>query len=1322
MKTPTFPYSTFLAVAALACVGLCGSVNAQTTLYWQGSTTGITGGASNLIDTGSVNWNSASSGGSGTKTAFGAGSSTSNAVFQGTGGAVSLAATLPTFGDFQVNSTGYVFGVPSGGTTLNLSTFSGSALSSTVFQSSVTGTQQLTLGVSGTTDFTGTMQNGAGTLNLKKAGSGTLRLSGTNTFTGQLYLSAGALELNTNSFSSSENLVLANNTTFSVIGQDRAWSGIFSGVTSGGTSTFVGSQNLTFDSLNAATSQFCYTSSANGLSNTGTGVLTFGGTSIGISTTAGTQTATFAGTGAIVVSAAITNGTGAGANGVTIKNSGLGVTFSGLNTFTGNLLVTGILNVASVNDNNTTGVFGNSANVLQISDNGQTGTLNWTGSTNASSNKTIQIDKNGGFGVTTIANINASGTGTMTLSGGITTGGINTTAQNRILNLGGDGSGGAVISGAISNGTSTGAPPGALTLSINKNGLSTWTLSGVNTYTGATTVNAGTLTIAGSPTGVSAPTLNAGMLLLDYSTNNTSKIADAAVLTLAGGTLELSGGSHTEIVASTTLNNGTSFVKQTGGSSKLAMGAISFSGGAIDFGASSIATTTTANATGGILASAAGAARATVAGADFAANDGSGNIVAYTGYTTGYAGGAMTANTNYSMNGSASITANQGATTNALKIAPSSTGQSLAIGTGATFTIGSILFAGANDYTISTAGTGNIKPSILLNYGTGKLTLGALGGTLTQYGTGKTILTAAATADNALAVNGGTVQFSDNLQIGTNASVKGITLNIGTIIADTTSGSIALDNAGANSRTFAIGAGGGMIDVIGGNTLTVSGVISGTSSPVTFGSASTSGKIALTATNTYTGTTTISGGTLQLGNGSTAGLLATGSAIVDNANFTISRSNAVVQGTDFSSAPITGSGSFTQAGAGTTTLNASNTYSGGTTVSAGTLSFTNGTALGSSGNITVNGGTLQWGGSNAQDISSRLVFQNSGSATLDTNGNSVSLASAIGSSSSSSLTKAGTGTLTFNAASTYTGGTTVGLGTLALSGSGTLGSGTVTSSGGMIDLGGKSITNTLGTLTGGGAVNNGTITNNSGAYAVQSGSVGAVLAGSSATLTKSGAGSVTLSAANTYTGLTTISAGTLVLAGGGTIANSSGVNLGTSGSQGTLDLTAKSSGFTFGVGQTLSGYGSVTMAAGQTLTVSGFLAPGNSPGVIAISGNLALDSGATTTMDLVDNTLAPGTGFDQVVLSGSAPTLAYAGTLTLNVTTATTLGTYHLFTGFGSESGGFSAINFVGAAGAGTFNYTNGDLTLTTVPEPTTWALLAFSLTTVMVFRRRRNP
>src|SRR5262249_8597471 len=106
----------------------------------------------------------------------------------------------------------------------------------------------------------------------------------------------------------------------------------------------------------------------------------------------------------------------------------------------------------------------------------------------------------------------------------------------------------------------------------------------------------------------------------------------------------------------------------------------------------------------------------------------------------------------------------------------------------------------------------------------------------------------------------------------------------------------------------------------------------------------------------YTGTTTIGGGTLQIGDGGTTGTLSTSSSIVNNANLTFNRSNAVTQGIDFSSAAITGAtGSLTKEGGGILTLTGANTYGGGTTVNNGTLlaNNTTGSATGA-GTVTVN--------------------------------------------------------------------------------------------------------------------------------------------------------------------------------------------------------------------------------------------------------------------------------------------------------------------------------------------------------------------------------
>jgi fibronectin-binding autotransporter adhesin len=109
---------------------------------------------------------------------------------------------------------------------------------------------------------------------------------------------------------------------------------------------------------------------------------------------------------------------------------------------------------------------------------------------------------------------------------------------------------------------------------------------------------------------------------------------------------------------------------------------------------------------------------------------------------------------------------------------------------------------------------------------------------------------------------------------------------------------------------------------------------------------------------------TISAGTLQVGNGGTTGSLGSG-AVSNNASLIMNRSDAVNL-----SNVISGTGGFTQAGAGTTTLTASNSFSGTTTINAGTLLANNtaGSALGSSTVTVQSGGTLGGNGSIAGPV------------------------------------------------------------------------------------------------------------------------------------------------------------------------------------------------------------------------------------------------------------------------------------------------------------------------------------------------------------------
>ena len=109
---------------------------------------------------------------------------------------------------------------------------------------------------------------------------------------------------------------------------------------------------------------------------------------------------------------------------------------------------------------------------------------------------------------------------------------------------------------------------------------------------------------------------------------------------------------------------------------------------------------------------------------------------------------------------------------------------------------------------------------------------------------------------------------------------------------------------------------------------------------------------------------------------------------------------------------IGGSGRLYKKGQGTLTLPATDTYSGGTTVSGGLLRFGGLPALGSGG-LTLDGGGLQWAAGNTADVSSRLAAVGAGGATLDVGSNDVTLASPL--TGAGAVVKAGGGTMTTTA-------------------------------------------------------------------------------------------------------------------------------------------------------------------------------------------------------------------------------------------------------------------------------------------------------------------
>lgn len=420
---------------------------------------------------------------------------------------------------------------------------------------------------------------------------------------------------------------------------------------------------------------------------------------------------------------------------------------------------------------------------------------------------------------------------------------------------------------------------------------------------------------------------------------------------------------------------------------------------------------------------------------------------------------------------------------------------------------------------------------------------------------------------------------------------------------------------------------------------TFSGVIedgSGTLNLVKTGA----GTLVLSGTNTYSAGTTISGGTIQVGNYGATGTLGSGS-VANNSALVFRRS-----GTPTFANAISGSGTLTQS-YGTLVLTGNNTYSGTTTISSGTLQ------IGSGGTT----GTLGTG--NVANNSS-LIFNRSDSLTV-----------AASISGYGSVTQQGSGAVTLAGNNTYYGTTTINVGTTLKAGSTSpAGSGTVAING-TLDLNGSNPSingvSGSGTITTGVA---GTSTLSIASSYSPSTFSGVIQDGSgTVALTKTGSGTLTLTGNSTYSGGTTISAGTLQV---GSYGSSGSLGSGAVTNSGALEFRRYG---TTTVPNAISGTGTLTQWSGTlvltgTNTYSGLttvyygttlqVGNGGTSGTLgsgSVTNNSALvfnrSDAVTVTAAIGGSGTLTQQGTGAVILAGNN---TYSGTTTINAGTTLRVG------------------------------------------------------------------
>jgi fibronectin-binding autotransporter adhesin len=859
---------------------------------------------------------------------------------------------------------------------------------------------------------------------------------------------------------------------------------------------------------------------------------------------------------------------------------------------------------------------------------------------------------------------------------------------------------------------------------ITKDGAGTVTMNTANSYAGTTTINQGVLNVRnanalGATTG--GTTVNSGGAL---------QIQGGVVLAAETLTLNGSGIANDGALRSVSGDNSLTGPVTIGGA-----------GAVIQVDANSLTLTAAApvTATAGLTKTGPGtlilAANNSIAGTTTISG---GTLQVGSGGTTGVLGTGPVVNNaslvffrsdaSVEANASGAISGTGSVIYNGPVVAASAAGQFLADDNNS--------YGGGT--TISNA---RVRPTQATSFGTGSVTINA-GGTV--------YVPSAMTVANDFTVSG--IGWAEPV-----GSLGTIRLNGGAVI----SGKV---NMLTSSRLSVYGGSGTFAGVIsGGPNLEIHG--NGTGDVLSF-----------SAENTYTGTTTITSSTLQIGTGGTTGSIGSTQAITNNGALTFNRSDTLTVAN-----AINGTGVLNKIGTGTTKLTGASTYTGATNVTAGTLEIpTGGTVTTPSqlvvagtvavpASLTISGGTIT-----ATQTSDKTLYV-AGPANSVGSFN-ISSGSLLLSGVNSSIMIGDSGTGTYN----QTGGTVVinggldtWLGNNAGSSTFNISAGTFTQQNGTFRIGVRATstvnlsssadfnvptvtfghpstggaTDTLnldgGTLTATGIIRaSGTPTFNfNGGILRASASNASFMTGLTAARVKAGGAIIDSGAFNIVVGqsithdpalftpdggLTKRGSGTLTLSLPSDINGPTTVEAGTlvlNGSLSASPVTVKNTG-------SLRTANAVELTGLLTVESGGALFPGTTIGNLFASGGAVLKSGSSVNFDLNGTNQAQGLGVNDIVFVDGALTLD--GTLNVTETTANSFlsaglnSSWTLFTYSGTLFNNGLDLGTLPALGADLnfavdLSTTPGEVHLTVVPEPASALTLLSGLGVLVGLRRRRS-